>query len=117
MTDAMLKQYLQTKLGLSVAIYNKKYGLQDGTTHQFFPDEVFTLIPEGNLGNKYFCTTPEESDLMSGNTDAQVQIVNNVVAITTIKEPHPVNVQTIVSEIALPSFERIDSVFIATVHA
>jgi hypothetical protein len=117
MTDVMLKQYLQTKLGLTVAIYNKKYALQDGTTHQFFPDDVFTLIPESNLGNTYFGTTPEESDLMSGNTDAQVQIVNTGVAITTVKEPHPVNVQTIVSEIALPSFERIDNTFIAIVHA
>ncbi len=116
MTDTLLKQYLQTKLGISVAVYNKKYALQDGTTYQFFPDDVFTLIPEGNLGNTYFGTTPEESDLMSGGTDAQVQIVNTGVAITTIKIPHPVNIETIVSEIALPSFEKIDSVFIATVH-
>ena len=52
---------------------------------------------------------------MSGNTDAQVAIVNTGVAVTTIKEPHPVNVQTIVSSIMLPSFEQIDSVFIATI--
>ncbi len=116
MTDAMLKQYFQAKLGLAVAVYNKKYALQDGTTHQFFPDDVFTLLPEGNLGNTYYGTTPEESDLMSGGTDAVVEIVNTGVAVTTLKIPHPVNVETIVSEIALPSFERINSVFIATVH-
>ncbi|WP_257786411.1 major capsid protein [Clostridium formicaceticum] len=116
LTDNMLRQYLSAKLGLTVAVYNKKYALTDGSTHQFFPDDVFTLIPEGNLGNTYFGTTPEESDLMSGNTDAKVQIVNTGVAITTIKEPHPVNVQTIVSEIALPSFEKIDSIFIAKVN-
>lgn len=117
LTDNMLKQYLKSKINLSIAVYNKKYATQDGVTHQFFPDEVFTLIPSGNLGNTYFGTTPEESDLMGGNTDAQVQIVNTGVAITTIKVPHPVNVETIVSEIALPSFEKIDGVFIATVHA
>lgn len=117
MTDAMLKQYFQTKLGLTVAVYNKKYALQDGSTNQFFPDDIFTLIPESILGNTYYGTTPEESDLMSGNTDAQVQIVNTGVAITTIKIPHPVNVETIVSEIAMPSFERIDSIFIAAVNA
>lgn len=115
MTDSMLKTYLQTKLGLSVAVYNKKYALQDGTSSLFYPDDTFSLFPDGNLGNTYFGTTPEESDLMAGNTDAQVQIVNTGVAITTIKEPHPVNVETIVSEIAMPSFEMIDSVFIATV--
>jgi hypothetical protein len=118
LTDAMLQQYLSTKLGLSVAVYNKKYQVAlGGNSYLFFPDEVFTLIPEGNLGNTYFGTTPEESDLLSGGTDAQVQIVNTGVAVTTIKEPHPVNVQTIVSAIMLPSFETIDSIFIATVHS
>lgn len=115
MTDAMLKGYLQTKLGLAVAVYNKKYALQDGSAHLYYPDDTFTLFPDGNLGNTYFGTTPEESDLMAGGTDAQVQIVNTGVAVTTIKIPHPVNVETIVSEIALPSFETIDQIFIAKV--
>lgn len=116
LTDAMLKQYLQTKLGISVAIYNKKYQLQDGTTNQFFPDDVFTLIPDGDLGNTYFGTTPEESDLMTGS-DAMVSVVNTGVAITTTKETDPVNVITKVSSIMLPSFETIDCVFIAKVNS
>lgn len=117
-TDAMLQDYLKNKVGLTVAIYNKKYATTPGGAGTlFFPDEVFTLIPDGDLGNTWFGTTPEESDLMAGNTDAQVQIVNTGVAITTIKEPHPVNVETIVSAIVLPSFPRIDEIFIATVHA
>lgn len=115
MTDAMLKQYFLTKLELSVAVYNKKFALQDGKSYQFFPNDVFTLIPDGSMGNTYFGTTPEESDLMSGNSDAEVSVVNTGVAITTIKIPHPVNVETIVSEIALPSFEMIDSIYIANV--
>ena len=114
MTDSMLQQYLETKLGLRVAVYNKKFSL-DGTPTLFFPDDYFTLIPDGNLGNTYYGTTPEESDLMSGATEAQVQIVNTGVAVTSIREPHPVNVMTIVSEIVLPSFEAIDGVFIAKV--
>lgn len=114
MTDSMLQQYLETKLGLRVAVYNKKFSL-DGTPTLFFPDDYFTLIPDGNLGNTYYGTTPEESDLMSGATEAQVQIVNTGVAVTSVKEPHPVNVMTIVSEIVLPSFEAIDGVFIAKV--
>jgi hypothetical protein len=52
---------------------------------------------------------------MSGATVAQVNIVETGVAITTIKEPHPVNVQTIVSEITLPSFESIDNIYIVKV--
>jgi len=116
MTDRMLQQYLSTKLGISVAVYNKKYQLEvGGPAYLFFPDDVFTLIPEGTLGNTYYGTTPEESDLMAGNTDAQVRIVNTGVAVMTYKEPHPVNVVTVVSAIMLPSFETIDSIFIATV--
>lgn len=115
MTDSMLQQYLMAKLGLRVAVYNKRFGLGRGETEKFFPDNVFTLIPDGALGNTYYGTTPEESDLMSGNTDAQVEIVNTGVAIMTYKEPHPVNVVTVVSAITMPSFEKIDSVFIAKV--
>ncbi len=115
MTDAMMKQYLQTKLGISIAVYNKKFALQDGTTHLFYPDDYFTLIPDGTLGSTYYGTTPEESDLMAGISNAQVSIVNTGVAVTTIKEPHPVNVETVVSEIVLPSFETIDTIFIAKV--
>jgi hypothetical protein len=116
MTDAMMKQYLQAKLGLSVAVYNKMFKNYDGAATLFFPDEVFTLLPEGNIGNTYFGTTPEESDLMAG-ANADVTIVNLGVAITTSKEVDPVNVSTKVSAITLPSFESINNVFIAIVHA
>lgn len=116
MTDALLKNYLQDKLGISVAVYNKKYRAENGTLHNFFADDVFTLIPDGSLGNTYYGTTPEESDLMTGSSDADVRIVNTGVAVTTVKESHPVNVKTIVSEIVLPSFETIDNIFIAKVH-
>lgn len=116
LTDSMLQQYLATKLGLSVAVYNKKFALEVGGAAQlFYPDDYFTLIPEGSLGNLYYGTTPEEADLLSGGTAAEVQVVNTGVAITTVKEPHPVNVQTIVSQICLPSFETIDNIFIAKV--
>ncbi|WP_138751809.1 major capsid protein [Paenibacillus sinopodophylli] len=115
MTDSMMKQYLLSKLGLTVAVYNKKYALQEGSTALFYPDEYFTLIPDGSLGNTYYGTTPEESDLLTGVSNAAVQVVNTGVAVTTIKEPHPVNVETIVSEIVLPSFETIDNIFIAKV--
>lgn len=116
MTDAMLRQYLQAKTGVSFAVYNKQYKDETGASRLFFPDDVVTFIPAGNLGNTWYGTTPEEADLMSGGTDAQVSIVNTGVAVTTVKEPHPVNVETIVSEIVLPSFENMDNIFIATVN-
>lgn len=116
MTDSLMKSYLLNKLGLTIAVYNKKFALQDGSTSLFYPDDYFTLIPDGTLGKTWFGTTPEEADLMTGKSIAEVSIVNTGVAITTIKEPHPVNVETIVSVIQLPSFESIDSIFIAKVN-
>ena len=117
-TDAILKSYLMDKIGLSIQVYNKKFALTVGGASQpFFPDDVFTLIPEGSLGTSWYGTTPEEADLMSGNNAAQVQIVNTGVAITTYQEVHPVNTVTVVSAIMLPSFEQGDKIFIATVNS
>jgi hypothetical protein len=115
-TDEMLKTYIQSKLGLTIAVYTKKFIDETGAAQLFFPDDYFTLLPTGNLGNTYYGTTPEEADLMSGSTAAEVAIVNTGVAVTTIKEAHPVNVETIVSEIVLPSFENIDKIFIGKVN-
>lgn len=116
MTDTLLKQYLQTKFGLSVAVYNKKYRDEKGALQNFFPDDHFTLFPDGQLGSTMYGTTPEESDLLTGSSSADVQIVNTGVAVTTIKEEHPVNVMTVVSEIVLPSFETLDNIFAAKVN-
>ncbi|MBG9785622.1 major capsid protein [Shouchella lehensis] len=115
-TEGELKQFIQTKLGVSIAVYNKKFIDEAGQNKSFYEDDKVTLIPEGNLGNTYYGTTPEESDLMTGQSVANVSIVDTGVAITTLKEAHPVNVQTIVSAITLPSFETIDNIFIAKVN-
>ena len=118
MTDEVLRQYLSSKLQLSVAVYDKMYQVElGGASYNFFPDETFTLLPPGNLGNIYYGTTPEESDLMSGQVDGEVKIVNTGIAVLTYKEVHPVNVVTVVSGIMLPSFEAIDTIFVATVHS
>ncbi|QVY60939.1 major capsid protein [Cytobacillus gottheilii] len=116
LTDALLKQYLQDKVGINVAVYSKKYKDETGASKLFYPDDHVTLLPDGALGSTYFGTTPEEADLMTGSTAADVSIVNTGIAVTTVKEPHPVNVQTIVSMITLPSFETIDNIFIAKVN-
>src|SRR5690606_6452169 len=98
LTDDEVKTYLQRKTGLTFAIYDETYVDENGVEQQFYPDGKITLLPAGNLGRTVFGTTPEESDLMTGS-DANVEIVNTGIAVTTVKIPHPVNVQTIVSEI------------------
>ena len=114
-TNQVLDAYLLDKVGIQVSVYNKKFRTDKNTTVSYFPDNVFTLIPDGDLGYTWYGTTPEESDLVNGITNAKVAVVNTGVAVTTITHPHPVNIETIVSEIVLPSFEQGDKVFIATV--
>ncbi|MCQ4921555.1 major capsid protein [Tissierella carlieri] len=114
-TPTMIGQWIKSKFGLTIMLYDEVFIDENGITKQYVPDGIFTLIPAGTLGTTMFGTTPEEADLMSGATDAQVAIVNTGVAVTTTKQTDPVNVETKVSMITLPSFEQIDKVFIINV--
>lgn len=115
-TEANVRRVIEEFTQVQIAVYSKKYKNAAGSAAQFFPDNVFTLFPVGTLGSSVFGTTPEESDLMT-SANADVQIVNTGVALTSLKKVEiPVNVETVVSMIGLPSFEGIDTVFIATVH-
>lgn len=114
-TKKQLKTYVEDQTELNITIYDKMFKDEQGDDKKYYPDGYVTLTPNYALGNTWFGTTPEEFDLMSGNVGASVSIVNTGVAVTTIKEPHPVNVQTIVSEIVLPSFERMSDVYVIKV--
>jgi hypothetical protein len=114
LTDEMIKNYLKNKVGLSVAIVSGTYKLEDETEQQYFPDNKVTLLPDGNLGATYYGTTPEEADKMYGSK-MDCSIVRIGVAITTMRKEDPVTVQTKVSQLGMPSFERADECFFATV--
>ena len=115
-SDSRLTQYLADELGLELIIYNKQYIGDTGTATKFVPDDTVVLFPTGTLGKTWFGTTPEESDLMGGNA-ANVSITDVGVAVTTIQKTDPVNVETKVTMICLPSFEAANSVLIADVAA
>jgi hypothetical protein len=111
-----VRDYLFKKCNIVIEIQEKKYSL-NGSATPYFADDIFTLLPPTTLGNLYFGTTPEEADLQN-TPGADVAIVDRGVAVTTLKEVDvPVNIKTVVSQLCLPSFELIDQVFIATVHA
>lgn len=114
-SDADVRRYLVEKLGVNFTIYDKMYKNEAGEDKQFYPDNYVTFLPTGTLGNTWYGTTPEEADLMGGNKDADVSIVNTGVAILNKKESLPVNIITSVSQIVLPSFERMGDVFVLKV--
>lgn len=108
-------RYLQRETGVTFYIDSKVYNNASGVSTKFVADGTVVLMPASPLGNTWFGTTPEESDLMA-NSNAQVSIVEQGIAITTTKETDPVNVMTKVTMIALPSFELADQIIIATVN-
>lgn len=110
-----VRKYIEDKTGITIYVNDYGYVNEAGNFTGYFADDIFVLMPEGPLGETHYGTTPEESDLMTGATSAEVSLVNNSVAVTTSKIVDPVNVETKVSMVMLPSFEQADAVFILDV--
>lgn len=113
-SDVKISDYLADELELEIVPYSLKYKDEAGNVTAFVADDVFTLFPSGPLGTGWFGTTPEQSDLMSGNA-ANVSITDVGVAVTTSQKVDPVNIETKVSMIYLPSYEQADKTIIASV--
>ena len=104
--------------GLNVKIGGTHGGIsvgEDGASHKFISDGVVSAIAgtASSLGTVWYGTTPEErsGDLAKGT----LSIVNTGVSIYTYTTEHPVNTHCVVSEIVLPSYENMDSVFVMKV--
>lgn len=111
MNDRRVDEIFNNELGIRVVVYTKQYKNEAGTAQKFYPDGFATLVPAGALGSTWYGTTPEERTLM-GNATADVSIVNTGVAVAVTVSNDPVQTKTTVSEIVLPSYERMDSTYV-----
>lgn len=109
-TSARVKAYIEEELNITIVIYTKKFKDELGVDHNFYPDNMVMLLPEGALGKTWYGTTPEERTL-SSKPGADVSIVSTGVAVSVVITDDPVNTKTTVSEIVLPSFERMDECY------
>lgn len=109
-TSAKVKSFVEEELSVSIVIYNKQFKDESGVTKKFYPDNIVMMLPNGSLGTMWYGTTPEERTL-AGNSNADVSIVNTGVAVAVTVTSDPVNTKTTVSEIVLPSFERMDECY------
>lgn len=109
-TDKRVQAYIEEELNVSIVIYTKMYKNEGGTTANFYPDNIVMMLPSGALGKTWYGTTPEERTLQ-GSGEANVSIVNTGVAVAVTITSDPVNTKTTVSEIVLPSFERMDDCY------
>lgn len=104
-TDNKVIELFKTELGVDIIVYTKQYKDESGSVKKFYPDGMATLIPNGPLGSTWYGMTPEERTLVQ-RPDADVRVVNTGVAVAVTISDDPVQTKTTVSEIVLPSFER-----------
>lgn len=110
MTDEKVKEVFRSLFGIEIIVYSKKYRDENGTVQKFFADGFATLIPEGNLGKMWRGVTPEERTGIQ-NPSADVEVLEDGIAISVTISEDPVQTKTTVSEIVLPSFERMDECY------
>lgn len=110
-SDQQIKTYILDILGISFVV-DDQVAKVNGTNEKMVPDDTVSLFPSGDLGKTIMGTTPEQTDLLSNPMIANVQIVDTGVAITTTKQADPVQVDTKVSMICLPTFPTADSVYL-----
>lgn len=109
-STARVKAYVEEELQVTLVIYSKQYRKEDGAAAKFYPDNILMLLPDGELGSTYYGTTPEERTLMQ-DIGADVTLVNTGVAVAVTRTNDPVHTKTTVSEIVLPSFERMEECY------
>lgn len=109
-SDKLVQKFVEEELNVHIVIYAKMYKKEDETTQAFYPDNIIMMLPNGALGKTWYGTTPEERTL-AGSGEANVAIVNTGVAVAVTITSDPVNTKTTVSEIVLPSFERMDECY------
>lgn len=116
-TPSIVKQTVKDITGLTIIIYNGIYKDFAGTTKKFMPDKVVTLIPAGLLGNTVYAVTPEEFDLRNDPTKNVATVEGGITISVVPTSELPRRFATYVSEIVLPSYERMDEVFELKVDA
>lgn len=114
MNDARVKELISTEVGLQVIVDDDLFRDESGAVQKFYKDGFVTLLPNGNLGSTWYGVTPEERTLQ-GSGEANVSIVNTGVAVAVKVTEDPVNTKTTVSEIVLPSYERMDETYVLKV--
>lgn len=110
-TEKKIKALFSEELGISIIVYKKKFKNEAGTATQFYPDGFATLIPNGALGNTWYGCTPEERTGMASK-DADVKVLGDTgITVMVTSEHDPEQTKVTVSEIVLPSFERMDETY------
>lgn len=121
-SEADAKTAIEGVTGLNVVVNDEMYTDKAGAEHPFFPDDIVTLTPSGEIGKTVFAPTPEEWDYMIKgelpSPDIQIALHDNAIcAVSEYRKHVPVQILTTVSMEMIPALTRADSIYILTTKA
>lgn len=115
------EEVLRRKMRLEWIAYDKMFEDYDGNQKKFYPDDYITILGNGQLGNTWRGTTPEELTTIGNFMDipkapVDITVLESGIAVAIQNEYKPsFTVTTTASQIVLPSFEGMDSIFVIKV--
>lgn len=119
--ESMVEEILRRKMRLEWISYDKMYKDYDGSQKKFYPDDYVTILGSGELGNTWRGSTPEELTTIGNFMDipqapVDITVMENGIAVAVQCEYKPsFTVTTTAAQIALPSFEGMDSIYVIKV--
>lgn len=119
--ETTVEEILRRRLRVNFIVYDKMYEDYNGNQQKFYPDGYITILGDGMLGNTWRGSTPEELTNISNFMDipqppVDITVLESGIAVAVMTEYKPsFTVTTTASQIALPSFEGMDSIYVMKV--
>lgn len=119
--ETTVEEVLRRKMRLEWISYDKMYQDYDESQKKFYPDDYITILGNGQLGNTWRGTTPEELTTIGNfmnipEAPVDITVLPNGIAVAIQNEYKPsFTVTTTASQIVLPSFEGMDTIFVIKV--
>lgn len=119
--ESTVEEVLRRKMRLGWMAYDKMFEDYDGTQKKFYPDNYITITGSVQLGNTWRGTTPEELTTIGNFMDipqapVDITVLPSGIAVAIQNEYKPsFTVTTTASQIVLPSFEGMDTIFVIKV--
>lgn len=119
--ESTVEEVLRRKMRLEWIAYDKMFEDYDGTQKKFYPDNYITILGSGQLGSTWRGTTPEELTTIGNfmnipQAPVDITVLDSGIAVAIQNEYKPsFTVTTTASQIVLPSFEGMDTIFVIKV--
>lgn len=119
-TPALIKSTIEDVIGMTILIWDEKIKVGK-TTKNVFPDNIVTLIPNGQLGTMEYGPNPTKTDELLGLLGDRevVDIAGTFATVEVVPESKSAgvvnNVNVVIEDLVAPNPSIINSMFIATV--